>query len=56
MAEATGQPKFQLYAESQTKFFLKVADAQVDFERDPQGTAAALVLHQAGRDTKAAKK
>jgi CubicO group peptidase (beta-lactamase class C family) len=56
MGQATGQPKFQLFAESETKFFLKTADAQIDFERNAQGVATALVLHQAGRDMRAPKK
>ncbi|HYC59303.1 MAG TPA: serine hydrolase [Thermoanaerobaculia bacterium] len=42
--QATGQPKFALFASSETEFFLKVVDAQVTFETD------ALVLHQNGAD------
>jgi CubicO group peptidase (beta-lactamase class C family) len=56
MGQGTGQPKFEMYAESETKFFLKTADAQIDFERNAQGVATALVLHQAGRDMRAPKK
>jgi D-alanyl-D-alanine-carboxypeptidase/D-alanyl-D-alanine-endopeptidase len=29
---------------------LKVVDAQLDFERGPDGKATGLVLHQGGRD------
>jgi len=29
--QATGQPKFEIYPESETKFFLKVVDAQITF-------------------------
>jgi CubicO group peptidase (beta-lactamase class C family) len=56
MAQATGQPKFPLFAETETRFFLKVVDAQIDFMRDGQGLATRLVLHQGGRDIPAAKK
>ncbi|HSK80873.1 MAG TPA: serine hydrolase [Thermoanaerobaculia bacterium] len=46
----TGQPKAELFPESENRFFLKVVDAQVDFERGPDGQATGLVLHQGGRD------
>ena len=35
--QATGQPRFPVFAESETKFFLKVVDAQVTFVRDESG-------------------
>ncbi|HEV7509807.1 MAG TPA: serine hydrolase [Thermoanaerobaculia bacterium] len=49
-AQATGQQKLELYPESETRFFLKVVDAQVDFQRGADGKVSALVLHQGGRD------
>ncbi len=48
--QATGQPRFRLYAESETEFFLKEVDAQITFARDSGGKATELVLHQEGRD------
>jgi CubicO group peptidase (beta-lactamase class C family) len=42
--QATGQPRFPIFAESDSTFFLKVVDAQVSFSKD------GLVLHQNGRD------
>lgn len=45
-AQATGQPKFQIFPESQRDFFLKVVDAQVTFETDAGGHATSLILHQ----------
>lgn len=48
--QATGQPKAELFPESESRFFLKVVDAQIDFERGPDGKATGLVLHQGGRD------
>ena len=56
MTQATGQHKLPLYPESETKFFLKVVDAQVDFVKNDKGEVTGLVLHQGGRDMKAAKK
>ena len=47
--QLTGQPAFQLYADSSTKFSLKVVDAQIEFEVDPAGTVTGLVLAQNGR-------
>lgn len=48
--QATGQPKFPIYAESETDFFLKVVDAQLTFVRDSAGTVTGLVLHQNGQN------
>jgi tetratricopeptide (TPR) repeat protein len=56
MTQATGQPKFPLFAESDTKFFLKVVDAEVEFFKNEKGEVTYLMLHQNGRDTKAVKK
>jgi serine-type D-Ala-D-Ala carboxypeptidase/endopeptidase len=46
--QATGQPKFRLYAETATDFFLKEVDAQISFARDASGAVSSLVLHQNG--------
>jgi CubicO group peptidase (beta-lactamase class C family) len=54
--QATGQPKFELFPESETRFFLKVVDAQVDFVRGEDGKVTSLVLHQGGRDTPGKRK
>jgi CubicO group peptidase (beta-lactamase class C family) len=47
-AQATAQPRFELFAEDEHNFFLKVVDAQVTFETDAQGRATRLILHQNG--------
>jgi D-alanyl-D-alanine-carboxypeptidase/D-alanyl-D-alanine-endopeptidase len=49
-AQATGQPKFELFAEREKEYFLKVVDAQISFEVEGAGAATQLVLHQNGRD------
>jgi serine-type D-Ala-D-Ala carboxypeptidase/endopeptidase len=48
--QATGQPAFRLWAESETRFFLKEVDAQITFERDAGGAVTGLVLHQNGQN------
>ena len=55
MTQATNQPKFPIYPESETKFFLKVVDAQLTFGKDAAGTVTDVTLHQNGRDQKAKK-
>lgn len=47
--QATGQPRFPVFGESDSTFFLKVVDAQISFERDTTGTVRGLVLHQNGQ-------
>ena len=56
MTQATGQPKIPVYPESQTKFFLKVVDAEVEFFTDDKGQASYIILHQGGQDHKAIRK
>ena len=51
--QATGQPKVQIYAESEKDFFLKVVEAQITFKTDAQGRATELILHQNGLDQRA---
>jgi CubicO group peptidase (beta-lactamase class C family) len=48
--QLTGQPKFEVFAESERKFFLQVVDAQLTFDVDAQGAATQVTLHQNGRD------
>jgi D-alanyl-D-alanine carboxypeptidase len=52
-SQATGQPKVEVFAESEKDFFLKVVDAQLTFQLEGTGPAKGLVLHQGGRDTPA---
>ena len=48
--QATGQPKFEIFPESETKFFLKAVDAQLSFIKNDQDEVTQLILHQGGRD------
>jgi CubicO group peptidase (beta-lactamase class C family) len=52
-AKATGQPRFPIFAETETRFFLKVVDAQVTFVKDEAGRVVELVLHQNGQEQRA---
>jgi CubicO group peptidase (beta-lactamase class C family) len=47
-AQATGQPKFEVFAEGDKDFFFKVVDAQLTFVTNATGQATAVVLHQNG--------
>jgi len=53
--QATGQPRFRLYPEAETEFFLSEFDAQVTFVKDATGKVMHLILHQGGRDMKGDK-
>ena len=55
MVQLTGQPRFEIFPESETKFFLKVVDAQLDFRKDDKGQVTHLVLHQNQVDQTAKK-
>ncbi len=49
MTQATGQPEFEIFPESETRFFLKVFDAQLEFQRGPDGKATGVTLYQGGQ-------
>jgi D-alanyl-D-alanine-carboxypeptidase/D-alanyl-D-alanine-endopeptidase len=48
--EATGQEQFEVFPETETKFFYSVVDAQISFELGADGKATGLVLHQNGQN------
>ena len=52
-AQLTGQAAFPIFASAKDKFFYKVVDAQLDFERDAGEKVVAVILHQNGRDMRA---
>lgn len=51
MTQLTGQGKLAIFPETETSFFLKEVEAQIEFGKDDK--APFLVLHQGGRDQKA---
>ncbi len=56
MSQATGQGKFEIFAESQTKFFLKVVDAQIEFIENDTGKFESFILYQGGQKIPGKKK
>ncbi len=55
VAQATGQPKFELFAQKENYFFLKAVEAEVEFVSNDKGVVEKLVLYQGGRKTPAMK-
>jgi hypothetical protein len=55
LAQVSTQPKLELFAESETKFFFKTVNAQVTFVVGPQGEVTGLVFRQGGSDIPAQK-
>jgi serine-type D-Ala-D-Ala carboxypeptidase/endopeptidase len=53
--QVTGQPRFEIFAEGEGRFFVKAVAAQITFEKDGNVAATALVLHQNGANQKARK-
>jgi CubicO group peptidase (beta-lactamase class C family) len=50
-AQATDQPRFEIFAEKEDRFFLKAVKADVEFTKDENGKVNGLVLHQGGGRT-----
>lgn len=48
MTQRTGQPAFEVFAESKDHLFLRVVDAQVEFVRGKDGHVTAMNLRQGG--------
>jgi CubicO group peptidase (beta-lactamase class C family) len=55
VAQAPGQGRLPLYAESESKFFLTIGEVEIQFVKDDQGQVTHLILHQGGHDMKAPK-
>jgi len=47
-AKPTGQERVELFPASEVRFYLKVVDAQVTFDKDETGNIVSLILHQNG--------
>ena len=50
MMQAGKQPKFELFPESETDFFLKVVDAQITFNKGENVNVTGITLHQMGQN------
>ena len=51
--QPTGQSKVEIIPESETEFFLGVADVQVTFVKDEKGEVQQAIIHQNGRNVTA---
>jgi CubicO group peptidase (beta-lactamase class C family) len=56
ITQATNQGKVPIFPESETMFFARVVDAQVEFVRNDKGVVTHIVLHQGGREVKGTRK
>lgn len=54
-AQATGQPKLEIYPEGEYNYFSKSVDAQFEFTKDDKGNATSIILFQGGRKMPAKK-
>jgi len=52
-AQLTGQKAYPIFAESNMRFFLKVVDAQLQFEQNEKGEIVKVILMQDGSNTEA---
>lgn len=55
MSMTTGQPKSELFAESETDFFLKESETEIKFVKNTQGKVTGLILRERDRNTPAQK-
>ena len=46
--QATGQPKFEIFAEAAKEYFFKAVDVQLSFVTNAGGQATSVILHQTG--------
>jgi hypothetical protein len=51
-AQVTGQPELDVFASEKDKFFWKVVDARLEFQRDEAGAVTALTIFQGGATIK----
>lgn len=54
-AQATGQPQFDVFAEKENVFFLKVVEAKIEFVKDANGAVTEMILYQNGQQPRGKK-
>jgi CubicO group peptidase (beta-lactamase class C family) len=54
-AQATNQEEFEVFAETENRFFLKVTEASLEFLKDAAGNVSEVILSQNGRQIKGKK-
>jgi CubicO group peptidase (beta-lactamase class C family) len=55
MTQATGQPQFEIFAESETTFYPRAFEAKLTFIKDADGKVTAARLNQNGREMQGKK-
>lgn len=55
MSQATGQQEFQIFPMSETRFYYKVVNAQIEFTVNDNGVVESLILFQGGKEMPAKK-
>ncbi len=53
MSQGTGEPAFEIFPESETRFFLKAGEGKAEFVKDETGKVIEIVLMLRGRTVKA---
>lgn len=53
--KATGQETIEIFADAETRFFMRVNGAELEFVKDASGTVTKAILTQGGRTTEAKK-
>jgi CubicO group peptidase (beta-lactamase class C family) len=54
-AQLTGQDKFEIFSQTETKFYYKVVIAEIDFNKNADGIVDSLTLKQSGLELNATK-
>ena len=54
-AQMTGQPKFEIFPKTETEFFWKIVNAQIEFVKDDEGNVIKAIHHQGGMEIEATK-
>ncbi len=50
LVQPTGQSPAEVFPESESKFFLRIVDVQVTFQKGPGGKVTGLVMNQGGSE------
>lgn len=54
-AQMTGQLRFEIFPKSETEFFWKIVNAQIEFVKDNEGKVVKAIHHQGGQKIEASK-
>jgi hypothetical protein len=54
-AQMTGQLTYEIFPKSETEFFWKIVNAQIEFVKDNEGKVIKAILNQGGRKSEGPK-